>query len=719
MNFRTIIKYVLSSFLLIIALQSRAQLTTSTVMTPAQLVQNVLLGPGITATNITYTGSALARGTFNGAASNLGISSGVLLATGKILNAIGPNNNSGNTTVFNLAGDPDLNIITSPSSSHDAAVLEFDFIPRTDTVKFRYIFGSEEYMEYVNSPPLPATVNDGFGFFISGPGISGPFSNSSVNIAVIPGTTLPVTMYNLSLNNHSAYYFDNGNGQGTGTAPDGATVQYDGFTVPLTATSYVQCGQTYHIKIAIGDGYDWSNDSGVFLEEGSFSSSENIPITSNMYVAGQLLSTDTVLYEGCGDGRIHFKRIGTPCSLILPDTVYFTVSGTASNGVDYSTIGDSVFFAPNVDTTSIHISSIPDALIEGNETITLTMNNSTPPSSITITIIDSPPLTVSLNPDITYNCPPSSLLLTAVVAGGTTALPYQYNWTNASSANNVATVYPLQTTAYYVTVTDVCGVTASDSTHAIVTAYTPMQMTVSRDTNICKGDAVTLKTSVTGGKPPYTYSWGPSASSFDSVVVSPAISTTYTITVTDQCSQTISQQINVTTHMVQASFTAIYVTNQNVQFNNVSSGANNSFWSFGDNSNDSVSTMESPVHYFPHEGSFTVKLVITNLQGCKDSMYQTIVVLPDFYFYFPNSFTPNNDGRNDIFVASGLGLKTYAMSIYNRFGELLFFSEDMTKGWDGTYMGRDAEIGQYICVFDIETINKKEFKKIGTITLIR
>ncbi len=704
---------------LIVSIGSKAQLTTSTAMTPAQLVRNVLLGTGISATNITYTGSPLACGTFNGTASNLGLSTGVLLATGKISNAIGPNNNSGTTTIFNLNGDPDLNLITAPSLSYDAAVLEFDFVPRTDTVKFRYVFGSEEYMEYVNSPPLPATVNDGFGFFISGPGISGPFSNNSKNIAVIPGTTLPVTMYNLSLNNHSQYYFDNGNGLGSGTAPDGLTIQYDGFTVPLTAVSPVQCGQTYHIKIAIGDGYDHSNDSGVFLEAGSFSSAENIPMTSNTIVAGQFVTPDTVLYEGCGDAWIHFKRIGTPCSLAQPDTAYYTVSGTATNGVDYTAIGDSVIFPANVDTTSIHIKTIPDLLIEGNETITLSIHNSTPASSITITIIDSPPLTVQLNPDVTFTCPSSALVLTAIPAGGTNPFGYQYSWINATGNSNTVTVNPLQTTPYYVTVTDVCGNTATDSTHAIVTAYTPLKLGVTPDTTICSGDFLTLRDTVSGGRSPYVYNWSPIAGNADSLLINPTSTTIYAATVTDQCSQSVSQQIKVITNSVQANFYFDFTSSQNIQFNNTSSGAISSYWNFGDGSLDSVSSQTSPAQYFASGGTFTVKLVVTNQQGCKDSMSQTLVILPDFYFYFPNSFTPNHDGRNDIFTAVGLGIKTYRMNIYNRFGELIYQTEDITKGWDGTYMGAEAEIGVYICQFEVETFNADKFKKIGSVTLLR
>ncbi len=717
MNFLRNKKTLFACLLFSVSIISKAQLTTSNAMTPAQLVQNVLLGTGITATNITYTGAPLARGTFNGSTSNLGLATGVLLCTGHINNACGPNNNSSITNVNGLPGDADLNIITAPAVSHDACILEFDFIPRSDTVKFRYIFGSEEYMEYVNSPPLPATVNDGFGFFISGPGITGPFSNNAKNIALVPGTALPVTMYNLSLNNNGQYYFDNGDGAGTGTAPDGLTIQYDGFTVPLTAISAVQCGQTYHIKIAIGDAFDSSIDSGVFLEAGSFSSPEQIVVTSNAFMAGQPTINDTLLYEGCGKARIHFQRLGTACNLIYPDTVYYTISGTATNGVDYTAIGDSVLYASNIDTASILLNINPDALTEGNETVTLNVVNSTPPASITFTIIDSPPLTVNLDPDATFSCPPASMQITAATAGGTP--PYQYSWVNATSSIFTATINPQQTSTYYVTVSDGCGNTATDSMHIIVTAYVPMQLTVSNDTAICYGDVVTLKTQLTGGRSNFTYNWTPGGSSSDSLRVSPSNTTLYTVTVTDQCNQSVTGTVTVSTQPIQALFYFNQVTNQNVQFNNASTGATNYHWNFGDGSADSVSYELNPTHYFSHDGTFIVSLVVTNAQGCKDSAFQTLVILPDFYFYFPNSFSPNDDGKNDTFTGYGIGIKSFQMTIYNRWGELIYITNDITKGWDGTYLGAEAEAGVYVCIFDLETFNKKEVKKIGNVNLVR
>ena len=265
-------RIIIVLFLIAASAKINAQLVVNnTTYTTDQLVQNILLSGGITVSNITFKGVPVAIGFFNGMNSNLGLDSGIVMTTGDIYTAAGPNNISAATCPDDVfgggrTGDSDLDAISN-FDSFDAAILEFDFVALSDSIKFRYVFGSDEYMEYVNS-----LVSDAFGFFISGPGITGPYSNNSENIALIPSTASAVTIDSLNLNVHSTYYFDNGDGAGTGTAPDGATVQYDGFTVPLTAKAKVQCGTTYHIKLAIGDVGDNFVDSGVFLEAGSFGS---------------------------------------------------------------------------------------------------------------------------------------------------------------------------------------------------------------------------------------------------------------------------------------------------------------------------------------------------------------------------------------------------------------------------------------------------------------
>jgi hypothetical protein len=437
-----------------------AQLTVNGSITPAQLVQNILLGPGITASNITYTGNVISRGSFNGSSSNVGFAAGVLLTNGDIANAVGPNNNSGASGPNGLPGDPDLDAIMSPTTSFDASIIEFDFVPLSDTVKFRYVFGSDEYMEFVSQ--FPGGINDGFGFFISGPGINGPFSNNSQNIAIIPGTSLPVTMFNLNLNNNSSFYFDNGDGNGTGTAPDGLTVQYDGFTVPLTAIAAVQCGQTYHIKIAIGDGSDDIIDSGVFLEAQSFSS-PGVSIIPQFSYGGQ---NDTTLYEGCGDACILFVRGG---SLAGADTINLVISGTATNGTDYyensggpgTQLPSQIIFPIGEDSVSYCITGVSDIPIEGMESIILTVPAHSvgscvqPAVSSTIYLNEYTQMSISTSNDTTLCNTLGAITLMANVTGG--VQPYSYVWTNGAAATATPTVNPIQNTMYKVTVNDACG----------------------------------------------------------------------------------------------------------------------------------------------------------------------------------------------------------------------------------------------------------------------
>ncbi|MCD4725489.1 MAG: choice-of-anchor L domain-containing protein, partial [Bacteroidales bacterium] len=141
----------------------RAQLVVQTNLTPEQLVQQVLVGSGVSVSNVTYQGNNFMRGSFtNGHATNLGLDDGVTLSSGSVMQI--PNNAVVHaSTPYGLSGDPTLNAI-STALTHDASVLEFDFVPTADTLRFRYVFGSEEYPNYVGS-----SFNDVFGFFVNGP----------------------------------------------------------------------------------------------------------------------------------------------------------------------------------------------------------------------------------------------------------------------------------------------------------------------------------------------------------------------------------------------------------------------------------------------------------------------------------------------------------------------------------------------------------------------
>lgn len=255
-------------------------LIVNTSLTPTEIVQNSLMGSGITATNVKFNHSSASAlvirdqmGTFtNGQGTNLGLTSGVVLSTGKVQFAVGPNNlsDASNVTATPVTNDVDLALMSS-FPIENIATVEFDFVSTGSDITLNYIFASEEYPEYVNS-----IFNDVMGIFISGPGISGPFSNNAKNIGVIiPGpTSFAVSTNNINngiLNNgpceNCNYYVNNG----TGTTPaTNSAIQFDGFTIGLFAEASIQDGLMYHLKIAIGNVSDNLYDSAIFIKANSF-----------------------------------------------------------------------------------------------------------------------------------------------------------------------------------------------------------------------------------------------------------------------------------------------------------------------------------------------------------------------------------------------------------------------------------------------------------------
>jgi hypothetical protein len=250
-------KIPLIFILIISAIISNAQLIVTPAILPENGVQNILAGSGVNISNIQYTGNINALGAFttDSISTNLGFTNGLILSTGSVSSVADISSNF--SSADNGTGsDPQLAALV-PDNVNDASVLEFDFIPSSDSVEFRYVFASEEYPEYVGE-----IFNDVFGFFISGPNPAGG-TYANLNIARIPDTNLPISINNVNANSNSQYYIDNSANQ---------SIVFDGMTVVLTAKAMVTPCQTYHIKIAIGDVSDGVYDSGVFLEAASFSS---------------------------------------------------------------------------------------------------------------------------------------------------------------------------------------------------------------------------------------------------------------------------------------------------------------------------------------------------------------------------------------------------------------------------------------------------------------
>lgn len=644
---------------LLVALYTRAQLTVSRAVpynSVNYLVKNILLGNGVLVSNITYTGDDTAVGFFNGIKSNIGMDSGVLLTTGTVTNAPGPNNNSGASyagpnCVTNT--DPDLQVIAG-TNVDDAAIIQFDFVATSDTVKFQYVFGSEEYPEFVNS------FNDAFGFFVSGPGITGPYTGNAENIAILPDTVnTPVTIDSVNCNVHANYYVCNwpsspcADACPTPAQMPSTTVQYDGFTTVLTAYAVVECGQTYHIKIAIADAGDCAYDSGVFLKSGSFSSNGST-VTSAVNFLNNTYPNDTILYRrSCETASIYFER-GASNSI---DTILIDTSGTAVAGVDYTPIPDTIIMPIGVTGDTINISALSN-LKPGLQTLNITIIQnicgSADTTKLTIYIGNPPPMTVTESP--VYTCYNDSATLIPTLSGGV-GLGYFYKWSNGDTTSSI-TVHNIKSdTTFMVMVTDGCGDTATDTVHVAPLAATPLIIAAKDTTVNCPVGSVSISASASGGNPGYKYLWNTGGTT-TSITVSPSSTTVYTVSVTDSCGHTSTDSVKVTVKtvpLVLSSKDTTILCSGVVNLSVSASGGGGGYtynWSNGSTSSSMTTTVNQ-------DTSFIVTVTTPcGGQTKKDTVHVT--VLPP---NFPIVITGNTSickGQSTSITASGGG--TYSWS---------------------------------------------------------
>ncbi len=315
---------------------------------PETILENFFFGGGVEVLDITYNGDAAAVGFFDGENSNIGIDRGILITSGDAVNAEGPNTETGTTSSHMLQDEEDLEQLIPGFTIFDPAVYEIQFIPYDTIVRFTYVWASDEYPEF--APPASSLYNDVFGFFLSGPGINGPFTDNAENIAYLPDGVTPVSINNVNAITNQTYYQSN---------LGGTTVEYDGFTVPLEASSLVVPCDTYNIKIAVADAGDGVFDSGVFLASGSFGT-DALNISVNTFAA------DSTMVEGCVGAAIEFV-LGIPAEADFP--LDYTIWGTAQNGIDYDPVPLDAFIPAGEDSLTLVFNPIEDGLVEDLEVI--------------------------------------------------------------------------------------------------------------------------------------------------------------------------------------------------------------------------------------------------------------------------------------------------------------------------------------------------------------
>lgn len=524
------VNFLLSVFLFGLILQGNTQINVTGTNSATALAQT-LVGFGVTVSNATLNcGSApqgstdYGSGIFTVTSSNLCMDSGIVLTSGRAattINGSGANGPAlGPSGVTGNGADADLTTLIG-GTTYDKCILEFDFQTLGDTVKFDYVFGSTEYPGFTCS-----NFNDVFGFFISGPGITGPYSNSSANIALVPGsTTCPVGVSTIycpnnpgccNTTNTNCFNMTAGCGMfnaTNNTCPyfvcnaGGASVNYPGFTTVLTAVSQVIPCSTYHLKLAIADKGDQVLDSGVFLKAGSFTSNI-IQVKLNTGLVST--SGSPIIVEGCDSAKLTVTRkivLGTAYA----DTINLQYQGNAQNGIDYSTLPTQLIFAASVNDTSrvLNLYAFPDGIAEGTEYLKIYVL-----SGCSQTVTDS--LIIEIKDSLEFhllNVDTAICLGNTVTINGTKDSGLNLNWTPPNGvfdpSTYLTTITPTQVGSQYYSVTATFGTCVPVTKGFTITTDPNPIITPLPDRELCEGDTIHIHAEVS---PPFGYiiNWSPS-----------------------------------------------------------------------------------------------------------------------------------------------------------------------------------------------------------------
>lgn len=547
--------------------------------------------------------------------------------------------------------------------------------------------------------------------------------------------------------------------------------------------------------------YSWTASNSTTITNGNTSAPFVAPVTTtSFYLYGTnqygCYGRDTVILFA---RNLPVPNAGADAAICFGDSIILNGSG----GGSYLWAGNQII--------SGQATATPEVNPSGNTDYVLTVTDQFGcHADDTVSITVHPQPVVNAGPDV--NICGTGTTLTAT--GGQT---YQWSPTAGLGSPNSAstTANPVNTTTYTVVGQDQYGCESSDS--LVATVYPPLAVLVSSADSICPGGSTTISATGSGGDGgTYGYSWSPAAGltspSAANTSAAPTVTTTYVVTVSDQCGSPVATDSVVITVLAIPTLQVTPTSNGGcvpfcVTFNGTSNPPASTWtYQFGDNS---TSNSVNPNHCYSAAGSYDITYIVTDIYGCQNSIVypnmidvypipvpgftaspQTTSILnpeititptcingdtthywmgdttdtevvnlvqpftftyndtgtfwivqyvvnqfgcaawdseyvyiePDYSFYAPNAFTPNGDGRNDVFYVYGEGIdnSTFEMYVFDRWGNLLFVSKDINKGWDGTRNnGPMSQIDTYVWEVKFTDQSGNPHKYIGHLNLIR
>jgi gliding motility-associated-like protein len=360
-------------------------------------------------------------------------------------------------------------------------------------------------------------------------------------------------------------------------------------------------------------------------------------------------------------------------------------------------------------------------------------------------ISPSQPVTIFVNPPITVVatdvsvCFGSSVPISALANGGNGG-PYTYSWAPSAGLSSTTaqnpTATPLVTTNYIVSVDDGCTLPSYSAFDTATVTVNPLAISImlANDTAGCE-DFTVVFNAVSDIGVNYSWNFGDGSPSLTGEPVTytypnpGSYNVTLTVTTALGCVSSITNNnyIDVFPSPI-AAFTyspsTITQTAPEVTFTDGSTGETTWAWDFDYPSGGTMDTLQNPVYSYADSGSYVVQLIVTNNLGCADTAYNNLYVVPEYVLYAPNAFTPtNHDGLNDTFIPQGVGIDPnhFEMFIFDRWGNQIFKTTDVNKGWDGHANGgaNVAQIDVYVWKINTKDSKANDHHYVGTVTLVK
>ncbi len=679
--------------------------------------------------NIVRIGSRANVGSFSGGDELLEMDSGIVFSTGYISDIAGRNVSTDKSGQLFTGSDQDLQRIAT-LNVQDATGIEFDFVPNVDVVTFDYVFASEEYCEYVDD-----IFNDVFGFFVSGPGISGPLNNGAINVAIVPETDDPVSINTVNHKRNQEFYNANlleldARACSLPYDPnDLKPIEFDGYTVRLTAKINVLPCQTYRIRLLIGDVADDILDSAVFLAANSFDLGSAVDVFT---CVGSTLGDR--FYEQCLEAKFVFRK-NTITRNGQSSIYHYVVEGTATAGEDYEMLSGSVEIPADQSSIEIPVQVIPDQIEEATETIILIVeffSCDCIERDTAILYLEDGDLAFEAKSDTVKACRGQPVNISPLTEGG--AGPYSHRWSTGDTTS-ILTLIPDSITEVQLTITDFCGHVDSSS-FPIIFQKIPTAAIVNDPFYCNRSPSPVLVLGVEGEAPwSITYQHNGLIKTHRGLIHSefhipiPGSGTFEFLEFRDaQCigippdpksisERTIDYQVN------QSNPSCTFAADGQASVQVLTAERHHDilwegYTGFRENITDLL-----PGNYgfrIVDEDGCVVRdtahlIPDRNADACRDAIYSQI--------YIPNAFSPNGDGINDRFrlYPRPTFIKSLSFSVFNRWGGKVHQSDifEPAESARHSWNGNEQSGGAYVILTHLTLQDESEFELATDLTLIR